>query len=815
MQKCFNNSMKKIAFKILILSCGGLMTASLIGTNNYQKADALSMEYSTSIDTYYKKINATGENLLGDLHDLMIDTHQSYSTYDDCKNGEIIYNIEPGTDSTHVKDFYTQQNIVKDWTPNTVGAWNREHVWCQSLSIDIHTGKPLWGTNGGGSDLHHVRPIEYTLNSKRNNHPYGKVINGNKAYSKGFDKEYAYLGGYLDTTNDIFEPLNAVKGDVARILFYDYMHYSSYMYLDGATKDAVSSVCNTFGHLAITNIVNTPEKTEESAWKLLLEWNKLDPVSDDEKYRNNAVAKYQGNRNPFIDHPEYAELIWGEDTLDRTYKSDTITRESYGNGSGDTYTNFEVSGVNSGAKYSLNVSAASTNTKIKFNNDHAIYSSVSGGFIKQIKVEFNSGTSDNREILIRVSNVPFTPEKITTDECEGIELTDTIMYKRNDKYEFAENYKYVLLIVKSGDIYLDSIKFVWGDMNLSAATSETKTKSSLAMSYNYTPVENPKYTKITANLEDFSGKYLIVSSYNQTCLNASLAKNAIDVANNGVDLNEENGQISGSIENQNAYQFVIKKVLGGYSIYDEIGGYYIGHSGYGNALSTSDEPFINQIEIDKNGNAMIEIDGYILNYNKSSNNLRFRYYQTPSSQEAVWLYKLEEPTISFENVSLFMGAVIPFKDFETLKTNYDVTGLGVFVAVDSDLKGKTIRQIYRESNESVTSTTWMTQNKILHNARVVVDEESKLTVTRTDADGVSKNENGNYVTWKSKINISSTKYVTKISAVAYMIIDGEYCFFDQRGISVADIAEAYLQDGEYTEAATMALNYLKELESDE
>ena len=45
---------------------------------------------------------------------------------------------------------------------------------------------------------------------------------------------------------------------------------------------------------------------------ILLRWHKLDPVSPHEQQRNDAGEQFQGNRNPFVDHPEYVEMIWGE-----------------------------------------------------------------------------------------------------------------------------------------------------------------------------------------------------------------------------------------------------------------------------------------------------------------------------------------------------------------------------------------------------------------------------------------------------------------------------------------------------------------------
>ena len=94
---------------------------------------------------YYSGITATGgQALLGQLHDLITTTHKKYTSYDDCKTPSIIKKTDPGTNG-NVREFYTQDDISSTWGSGSIGTWNREHVWCQSLS------NGLWGTSGGGS----------------------------------------------------------------------------------------------------------------------------------------------------------------------------------------------------------------------------------------------------------------------------------------------------------------------------------------------------------------------------------------------------------------------------------------------------------------------------------------------------------------------------------------------------------------------------------------------------------------------------------------------------------------------------------------
>ncbi len=321
--------MKRIKPKLLLSLLGASLSIGIgISINSNVNNDiaptyAAVGNYSTDASTYYQNITATsGKPLAGQLHDLITSTHRTYTTYDD--NGKKGYQQE--TDryyengsplSGYIYEFYSGVKWPDGWNANagnTSGGYNREHVWCQSKS----TG--LWGTTGGGADMHHIRPSETRLNSTRGNDPFGEVSNreSNKVYAKfGSNTTYA-LGGYQ--AGGTFEPLDNKKGDVARIVLYLYLHYNSYSVsslFDGyASTNGDNGSSSYFAStlLPLTNI--TANNTEEDALKMLLRWNSSDPVDDIERRRNDKVATYQGNRNPFIDNSNYANLIWGDNPID-------------------------------------------------------------------------------------------------------------------------------------------------------------------------------------------------------------------------------------------------------------------------------------------------------------------------------------------------------------------------------------------------------------------------------------------------------------------------------------------------------------------
>lgn len=247
--------------------------------------------------TYYNSLdmNQSANALLGDLRDLIVDTHTKYTSYDDCAAGSSNVQKADGdpNNSKNVIMLYCRRSMpnVRDYN-----VWNREHVWPKS------TG--LWETSGGGSDLHHIRPSISSINSTRGNKVFGEVTNGTAVSSDG------YVGGHY--SGNTFEPIDAAKGDVARIIMYMFVHYNSPSHIESNTNKTGSvnstETCTTSGNLPLTNVIYG---TKADAFKLILKWHNEDPVDALEIQRNEAVYKIQGNRNPFIDIPSLADTIWG------------------------------------------------------------------------------------------------------------------------------------------------------------------------------------------------------------------------------------------------------------------------------------------------------------------------------------------------------------------------------------------------------------------------------------------------------------------------------------------------------------------------
>ena len=228
--------------------------------------------------TYEVLSEQASSELLISLRELMKSTHTYEASYNDSRDKASL--TDSMSNDGRISLLYTSALVTRaDFGGNT-GTWNREHVWPKSLGG--------FGNSGAGADLHHVRPSDAAINSKRDNLQFGNVQSG--AIAQGSSLVNGVSGGTY--SNPYFEPVDNVKGDVARICLYVYARYGGEL-----TK------CN-----SITNVFQSVD--------VLLEWCELDPVDEWEMSRNDVVEAIQGNRNVFIDYPEYAWLIFDREVPD-------------------------------------------------------------------------------------------------------------------------------------------------------------------------------------------------------------------------------------------------------------------------------------------------------------------------------------------------------------------------------------------------------------------------------------------------------------------------------------------------------------------
>jgi endonuclease I len=238
---------------------------------------------------YYANISASasGIQLKQQLSNLITTTHTTNLSYspgiwnllevadrdiEDTTKVLLIYGFNDADGVT--KNDRTRLISLRQTGSSIIGFWNREHTFAQSL------GTPALGTTFAGADGHHLRAADGQMNTTRNNRPY--------TYGKGTSKTVG---------SNNFYPGDEWKGDVARMMMYMYLRYG-----DQCLPGNVG--------------VGKPVANDPAMIDLFLDWNAEDPVSQFEDNRNtylgNVSSFYgQGNRNPFIDNPYLATLIWG------------------------------------------------------------------------------------------------------------------------------------------------------------------------------------------------------------------------------------------------------------------------------------------------------------------------------------------------------------------------------------------------------------------------------------------------------------------------------------------------------------------------
>lgn len=192
-------------------------------------------------------------------------------------------------------------------------GYNKEHMMPQSTFTTIwyeNNKKKTVSDYPMFSDLNFIIPADARINQLRNNYPYG--IAGTTNYytftntskiSKSAIPNYPYTGR-------VYEPIDEFKGDVARSLLYFAVRYEGKF---GSFNTAYSTSTNINPTTDQCPLDGTEERAMDLPYiEMLKQWNAADPVSQREIDRNNAIYGIQNNRNPFIDHPEWVDMIWSE-----------------------------------------------------------------------------------------------------------------------------------------------------------------------------------------------------------------------------------------------------------------------------------------------------------------------------------------------------------------------------------------------------------------------------------------------------------------------------------------------------------------------
>lgn len=420
---------------------------------------------------YYNSATGTGYTLKTQLHDI-IDDHNDQG-----------YNAMDGFISTYERDYYYDSNGSNtildiyseipnngDNTPNDPynfsptsdecgnysgegDCYNKEHIIPQSA---------FGSTTPMRSDAHILMPTDGRVNGFRSSYPFGRVDDSQLTNQSGITnptQNGSKLGGNLNSgysagyTNTVFEPIDEFKGDIARIYFYFATRYedqisswSAYDMFDGSSDKAIA----------------------DPFLNILITWHQNDPVSQKEIDRNNNIYyNHQGNRNPFVDHPEWVALIWDptpdteaptdptnlvasnptDNTIDLNWNAstDNIAVTSYdiyvdGNNTFNTNTtSFTVTGLTPDTNYCFTIKAKdATGNESGFSNqdcEMTTNNGSSGGGVDLFFSEYIEGSGNNK--VLEIAN--FTGADITDLSVYTLKLSANGNASWGSPYSFPAN----------------------------------------------------------------------------------------------------------------------------------------------------------------------------------------------------------------------------------------------------------------------------------------------------------------------------------------------------------------------------------------
>lgn len=258
-----------------------LISCKMENSDTLSDSNSLNQEENTfTYEGYYESLNGNLDNNLRDrLTSLLESTHTTKITYDQAWS--VLEEADEAlSDNTKIECFYTNKLIDKNKQTTSIqsGTWNREHVWPKSYGFNAEKYDAY-------SDCHHLHATSYEINS----------IRGNKYFDNVSSSSTSYYNNYNDNA---FEVRDDKKGDVARSIFYMYARYNSETLRLELTDD-------------LTLVTTNQDKVGYfGKLKTLIEWHFYDPVDSKEVKRNEVVKNYQGNYNPFIDHPELVYYLF-------------------------------------------------------------------------------------------------------------------------------------------------------------------------------------------------------------------------------------------------------------------------------------------------------------------------------------------------------------------------------------------------------------------------------------------------------------------------------------------------------------------------
>ena len=252
---------------------------------------------------------------------------------------------EDPDDTSSIRDVYANTRYPK--LGGGGGGYQREHVWPKSY------GFPDDGAdNYPYSDMHHLFLANGSYNGSRSNKLFGGCDAGcderPTAATGGVGGGTGLYPGYSNwTETGVWETWIGRQGDVARALFYMDVRYEGGVHAVTGVAEPDLILTDDDGQVVVSGV--NAATGYMGRLSVLLAWHEQDPVDALERQRNEVIAAYQGNRNPFIDHPEWVACVFADECDGSSPFSPAfspwINEIHYDNDGADTLEGFEIAGV--------------------------------------------------------------------------------------------------------------------------------------------------------------------------------------------------------------------------------------------------------------------------------------------------------------------------------------------------------------------------------------------------------------------------------------------------------------------------------------
>lgn len=589
-----NNWFVKIAFigALITLGISSITLSNNYNLDNIQQVEAFSgSQTPTYSSNYYDACEGlTGDDLLEALASFNQPQSKSYdwSRYEEADEAEgyddkviCLYSRELFDKSAHVSNSYSST------------TWNREHIYTQSAFSEAST------------DNHNVFACEGEINNIRGNKKFAEVehTTSNRVSTYGVETD-------CYTTSSYFEPCDEAKGEVARAVMYCAVYYG----------------------YDITDIFDSVETC--------LSWHNLYGVTDRDIYRNNTVYTNQGNRNPFVDHPEYANYIWGSDNPMIVLAANLSLQV------GEVYTLNGYVNLNS----AISISYTSSNSNVvSISGNQATALSVGSAIItascwygsEYLTATMNVTVSE----VVEVTSISISPSSLTLKVNETYQLSITaspsdasnnVTYTSSDSSVASVSTSGVVTGLKVGSATITATSILFPNISDSIQV-EVIANSSLSGTFE----------KVTTQLDDYNGYYLIVyeeSSTSGLVFNPG-SSDGVNRTGNYVTLDIEGNTIS----DENAINYMVNISGSGNGDYDIIYNedtYLYNSASDSNQIETSEtSPSVKHTFTTTSGETLIQCGTSYFRYNASW--YGFRYYRASSysSMASVTLYKFIEDEV--------------------------------------------------------------------------------------------------------------------------------------------------------------------------